>query len=126
MCAVDNDGVDVRHIDTRFEDGGRDHHIVFVIHKVQNNLFQFFGRHLSVADDYTYAGNQSFNKSFHFVDVVDTVVDKKHLPVAFHFKRNSLTDYVFVEFVKRRLYRVAVRWRSVDDGKIAGSHQRKL
>ncbi len=79
---VDDDGVDVGHVDTILNDGGRQQHVIVVVAKVDDGLFQPLGRHLAVTHSYAGIGHYAVNHVLEGFELLDAVVDEEHLPVA--------------------------------------------
>lgn len=53
---IDDDGVGIGDVDTVLHDRGSDEHIVVVVYKAHDNLFQLLGGHLSVSYAHTCIG----------------------------------------------------------------------
>src|SRR5579875_3920101 len=76
--AVDDDGIHVRDVDARLDDGGADEHIVLVLDEGEHNLLQLALVHLAVPDDdprlrhdLLQLSNDLLNAAHPVVDVVD-------------------------------------------------------
>lgn len=83
MGTVDYNRIHIRYINSGFDDGCSNKHIVFIINKLHNHFFRFIGGHLSVANCYTTTGHQAFDHRFNHVDILNTVIDKENLSVPF-------------------------------------------
>ena len=123
---VDNDRIGIRNIDTALYDSSRQKHIIVIIDKVKNDLFQLCGFHLSMPDSNTAIGNMTFDHRFQFRKVRNPVVDKENLTVATHLKINRVRNHFLIEGMYFCLNRIAVRRRRRDYTQVAGSHQREL
>ena len=120
---VDDNRVGVRHIYTRLDDGCGDQHVIFVVSKTQDSLFQFFGIHLPVSDDGAYTRGEFAYQPFEFVELLYTVVYDENLSSPAQFEIDGLAYDVFVEGVYFGLYRIAVGRRGRDGREVACSHE---
>ena len=123
---VDDDRIGIRNIDTALYDSSRQKHIIVIIDKVKNDLFQLCGLHLSMPDGNTAIGNMTFDHRFQFRKVRNPVVDKENLTVAAHLKINRVRNHFLIKGMYFCLNRIAVRRRRRDYTQVAGSHQREL
>ena len=123
MGVVDDDRIRVRYVDAILDDGGSHKHVVFVIHEVQDDPFQFVRLHLAVSDGHAHSGHLTPNQVLDLVNVLNAIVDEKDLPVATHLKFDGLTNNVGVEALQFRLHRVSVGRRRSDVAQVAGSHE---
>ena len=121
-----NDSVHIGHIDSRFDNGGGQQHIVFVIQKIGNNGFQLFRIHLPVRHSDANIANFAFKQRFHLINILNAVVDDKNLSVAAHFVIDGFFHHFHIECMHFGLHRIAVGRGSINGGKIARTHQRKL
>ena len=126
LCIVDDYGVDVRHVDTAFNDCRGKQHVIIVVGKVDYCLFQLFGWHLAVSDSHTSIGNYTMNHVFKLRKAVDAIVDKKHLPVTRHFKIYRFTHYIIVQCIDRSQNRIAIGRRRGYGTQVTSTHKREL
>ncbi|MPN23441.1 hypothetical protein SDC9_170829 [bioreactor metagenome] len=68
----------------------------------------------------------AFEQRFHFINVLDAVVDDKNLSVSTHLVVDGLFHHLRIERVNLCLHGISVGRRRVNGRKIARSHQRKL
>ena len=126
LCAVDDDGVGVGHVDAVLHNRRGEHHVVVVVHEVEDNLLQVLRIHLPMT--YTHARIR-YIFVYHllqFAEVADFVVHDKHLSVAAHLEVDGFGKDFGREGVYLCLNRVAVGWGSLDDGQVSGSQEREL
>ena len=97
LCRIDEDGIGIRNVNAALNDGSGQKHIIIVVHKTKNYLFQILRFHLSMSDSYPTVGNMPKNERFQFLQVLYTVIYKEHLSIATHFKVNRLSNDFFVE-----------------------------
>ena len=126
LCIIDDDRVCIRHVDAALHNARGDQYVVFVIDKVQNDLFQLVRLHLPVADGDTGIRHFAFDKRLHFINILDAVVDEENLPVTAHLEVDGFADDVRVKTFHLRLHRVAIGRGSRDARQVTGSHQREL
>ena len=126
LCIVDDYGVDVRHVDAAFDDSGGNEHVVVVIGKVDNHLFEFFGLHLSVSHHHACVGHQAVHHLLEVCESVDVIVNDEYLSVSRHLEVDGFAHYVVVERVHRGEYGVAVGGWCGDCAQVASAHQREL
>ena len=126
LGVIDDNGVGIRNVDTAFDDTCRYQYVVFVVHEVENLLFQFFRFHLSVCYTDTGIGNFPFHQGFYLVDILNTVVDEENLSVTTHLEVDGFADDVRIEAFYFRLYRITVGRRCRNATQISSSHQREL
>ena len=120
---VDDNGVDVRHVDAAFDDCGGNEHVVVVIGKVDNHLLEFFGLHLTVTHHHAGVRHQATHHLLEVRQSVDVIVYDEHLPVARHLEVDGFAHDVVVERVHRGEDGVAVGRRRGDCAQVARTHQ---
>ena len=123
---VDNDGIGVGDVQAVLDDGRAQKHIIIAADEVQHPVFQFLGFHLSVRDTDAHIGNQPVEYLVDGGEFLHLVVQEEYLPSPVKFVVDDALYFLFVEQDYLGLDRNAVRRRSVDDGKVAGSEQREL
>ncbi len=123
---VDNNRVGIWNIKPRLNDCGGYQYIVIAMNKIQHHLFQFRAFQPSVGNHGGNPRNNPLQGIFHFVNILYPVVQKKHLSVPGDFIFDGFADKLLVESVNFRDDGVAVGRRRLDNGEVAGAHQRKL
>src|SRR5689334_13272010 len=96
MSIVDDDGIHIRNVYPTFNNIGTDQNIIFFINEIHDLFFQFMSFHLSVCIAHTKIGTETLNKSGHFSQTLNTIMDEKHLASPFSLKINGLTNKVFL------------------------------
>ena len=64
LCLIDDNGIGIRNINAALYNCSGYQHIIIIIDKAENNLFQFGRLHLSMPDGYTAIRNMPFNHRF--------------------------------------------------------------
>ena len=123
---IDYDGIGVRYIYTALYDSSGKQHIVIVIGKVDDYLFQLIGLHLSVPYAYTAIGDITQNHRFQLRQILNPVVHEEHLSVTAHLEIDGIGDNLLIKSMHLGLYRIAVGRRSLNDRKVARTNQREL
>ena len=126
LCIIDDDRICIRYVDATLHNARGDQYIVFVIDEIQNDLFQLLRFHLPVTDSDTGIRHFTFDKHFHFINILDAIVDEKNLSVTAHLEIDGFSDDVRVKTFYLCLNRIAVGWGSRDARQVTGSHQREL
>ena len=126
MGIVDDNGVDVGHIDAVLDDGGGYEHIVVVIGEVDNHLLEVLGLHLAMAHHHAGVGHYAMHHILEMREAIDVIVNDKHLPVARHLEIDGFAQYIIIECIHRGEYGVAVGRRGVESAQVARAHKRKL
>ena len=126
MSSVNEDCVGVGNVNAVFDDGGRNEHVVVIVHKSRDDFFQFFRRHLSVPHGDAGIRNVASDQRGDVGKRGDARADDENLSVSAHLKVHGIGDDFVVKGVNLRLNRAAVGWRCLDDGEVAGTHQREL
>ena len=126
LGVVDDNGVDIRHIDAVFDDCGGYEHIVVVIGKVDNYLLEIFGLHLAMTHHHAGIGHNAMHHIFEVREAVDVIVHYKHLTVARHLEIDSFAQYIIVEGIHRGEYGITVGRRGVEGAQVACAHKREL
>jgi len=124
--AVYDDGVGIRDVDAVLYDGGRYQYVVVVVDKVRDDLLQLAWLHLAVSRRHTGIGHVLLYEMLQMGQGRDAVGHDVDLSVAAHFKVHGVGNHLVAEGVHLGLYGAAVGRRSLDDGKVAGAHQREL
>ena len=92
LCAVDDDGVGVGHVDAVLHDGGGEHHVIVVVHEVEDDFLQLLRIHLPMTDTHPGIWHIFMNHLLQFVEVADFVVHDEHLTVAAHLEVDGLSE----------------------------------
>ena len=123
---VDDNRIGIRYVNATLYNSGCQQHVIVIVHKVENNLFQLFRLHLSMANAYTAIGYVPLDHGFQLYQILYTVIDKEHLSVTAHFKINRFRYDIFIKGMHLCLNRITVGGWSLNDRKITGAHQREL
>jgi len=83
--AVNNQRIDVGHIQPRLDDGGADQDITLALGKLGHHPFQLALGHLSVGNRYSGLGHQVLKLGGDEINALHAVVDEEDLPVALQF-----------------------------------------
>ena len=126
MGIVDDNGVDIGHIDAVLDDGGGYEHIVVVIGEVDNHLLEVLGLHLAMPHHHAGIGHYAMHHILKVRQSIDVIVNDKHLSVARHLEIDGFAQYVIVEGIHRGEYGIAVGRRGVEGAQVARAHKRKL
>ena len=126
LRVVDYDGVDIGHVDAALHDCGCQQHVVVVVGEVDYALLKLFWLHLPMAGDYACVGNHAVYHVFERGELLNAVVDEKHLSVARKLKIDGLAHNVVGELHHRGEYGVAVGRRSGYCAQVARAHEREL
>ena len=89
---VDDDGVDVRNVDARFDDRRGDENIEILAHEPEHDLLQHLLVHLPVTDAEAGLRHELAQLVRQTVDVMDTVVDEVDLAAAVDLPQDHLPD----------------------------------
>ena len=124
--SVDDDGVGVGYVDAVLDDGRRQQHVVVVVGKVEDNLLQFLGLHLTVSHRYACVRHVLIDNLLDALQVVDARIDEVHLTIARQLEVDGVGNDFGAEGVNLRLDGVAVGRRRLDNAQVAGTNQREL
>ena len=97
-----------------------------MVGEVDDALLQLLGRHLAVAHHHARVGHHALYHGLKRRQLVDAVVDEKHLSVARQLEVDGLGHHLVVERADGCEYGVAVGRRRGDGAKVARAHQREL
>src|SRR5690554_7079028 len=89
MGVVDDDGVGIGNVQSRFDNGGGYEYVVGAINKIEHDFLERGAVHLSVCHYGLDVGKYSLNQVLNFLNVLNAVVDKEHLTVALHFVKED-------------------------------------
>ena len=81
MGIVDDDGIGIRDIQSGFNYGSGNQHIIPAFNEVQHDLFKLLSFHLSMCDNYFYIRTEAFDGGFHVSYIFDPVMDYKYLQI---------------------------------------------
>lgn len=126
MGRINNDGIGVGNVYTVFHNRGRNQHVIVIIHKVQNDLFQLGRRHLSVPHHHPRIGHILVDQRCKIGQRSHTVGHDIDLSVPAHLELHGLGYDFMAERMHLRPDGVTVGRRSLDHREVARSHQRKL
>ena len=105
--AVDDDGVDVGHIQAGLDDGSANENVSFVAAESVHDVFQIGLGHLAVAYDDAGLGNEFSKVSSGLVDSANAVVEEEDLSAALHLPEDGFTYNIVVILGDEGLHRKA-------------------
>ena len=123
---INNNGVGVGDVQTRFHDGGAEQHVIVAVDEAEHNVLKFSAFHLAVGHGDAHARHVFQDEVVYIHNVLDAVVDEEHLTVAGKFKLYGIADEFPVEAAKLGLHGIAVGRRRGDDAQIPRTHHREL
>ena len=126
MGVVDNNRIGVGDVESRFNDGGAEQHVVLASDEVEHDFLQFIAFHLAMGYSDTASWYVTRNEVMYIHDVLHSVMDEEDLTVSSHLEEDGFADELTVEGAELSLYRIAVGRRRVDDTEVAGAHHREL
>ena len=107
----DDQGVDVWHIHTSFNDGRGDQHIISPMQKVINDIFQLGFCHLTMRISDCGIRHELFDLRDGLFNVFHPVMQIKDLPAAFQLPFDGRANGATILFHDKGLDRIAVsRW----------------
>ena len=122
MRTVDDNGVGIGYVNTVLHNCCGYEYVVVVIGKVEDDVLEVFGLHLTMTDGNTRVGDVFLYSVLQTLQVAYAIIDDIHLSVAAHLEVDSIYDYLRTECVYLCLYRIAVgRW-SLNHAQIARSY----
>ena len=98
VCPVDNDGIRRRHIEAAFNNRCAQQDVEAALVKIEHDLFKLPLRHLTVPDSDFRLGYQLLYLLFDAANILDAIVDKKHLSAALDFTQTGFPDNDVVPF----------------------------
>ncbi len=126
ICAIDDDRVRVRDVETVLDDRRREEHIVLVRDEIDHDPLELVFTHLAMTDSDLGFGHEPRDQIAEGVDRLDAVVNEVDLAAAFHLRKNRPRDDGLVELDDVGLDRQAIaRWR-LDDRHVADAGQRHV
>ena len=123
---VDYDGVDIGHVNARFDDSGGYKDVIVVVGEVDDGLFECFGGHLPVRNYGARIRNKSAYHVLQAVQSLDTIIDDENLTAARKLETYGLGQQVIAESVHIGDYGVTIGRRSGQRRKVARAHEREL
>jgi len=123
---IDDDCVDIRHINSIFNDACGNQYIIFIVGKTEDDFLQFGRFHLTMADSDASIRHFAMDKRLYFINILNAVIDKEYLSIATHLKINGFADDIRIKALDFCLHRIAVRRRSCYIAQVACTHERKL
>ena len=126
MSIVDDNCVHIGNIQSRLDDGGCNQHIIFPFDEIIHHLLKFVPLHLTVGNSHFYPWNHALNHYRNIHDIQHSGCHKKDLATPRNLKCNGFLDHFLAKGVDFGLHRIAVWRRGINDGKIAGAHEREL
>ena len=99
--AVDQNGVGVRVINARFNDGGTEQDVGTLLREITHDPFQFPFIHLAVANNNAGFGYQLGQPLTHVLNGVDLIVQEVHLATAVELAQHCFPDDAVREIVDK-------------------------
>ncbi len=115
---IDDDGVHVRDVQARLDDGRAYKDVGLSGDEPQHRAFELLLRHLTVRDEHVRLGHEIADLARHLLDVLHPVVYEVHLPAALDLANDGLADHTLVELGYIRLDGQAVLGRGLDGGHV--------
>ena len=116
---MDDQGISAWDVETAFDDGGRQQHVIPLFIESAHALFNLGRRHLAMRGDkfhFRYFGTQKF---FNLGKVGNAGHDEKALPAAIMFAQERLTQHDWVPRHDICAHGEPVDWRRLNDGQFA-------
>ena len=117
--AVDDDGIGIRNIDARLDDGRTQQHVESLFVEVEHHPLKLALRHLAVGDADARLRYQCFEFALHPADAFDIVVQKIDLATARQLALEGFAQLRVVPGHHEGLHREAMCGRGSDDRQIA-------
>ena len=93
MRIIDNDRIGIGNIDTIFHNGCRKQHIIVIVDKAHDNLFQLLRLHLTMSDDNSTIRYMFLYQEFNLLKFRNPIIDKIHLSITTHFKIDGISNH---------------------------------
>ena len=123
---VDDNRIGIGDVYTALDDGGGHQHVVIIMYKTEDDILQFFRRHLPVPHANAGIRHMLVQQSLQIVKTGNTVVHDEHLPVAAHLEVDRLGYQLRTERMHLGLHGITVGRRGLYDRQIACPHQGEL
>ena len=124
---LDDEGVDIRNVDARFDDGRAHEHLDFSVRELLHHGGQTLFVHLAVRDaDRDLFAEKLFELSCAAVDGLHAVVHVVDLPAAGKLAPDGVGDDAPVMLEDVGLHRLAVDGRDLDGGHVANARERHV
>ena len=121
--AVDDDGVDVGHVEAGLDDGGADQDVGLPVREGDHHVFQLGLGHLAVADGEAGLRHQLLEFFGDVLDGADAVVEEEDLSIAFQLAQDGLAHQVGTVLGHEGLDGQTLFGRRVDDAHVADAGQ---
>ena len=92
ICIMDHHGVGNGNIDATLNDGGRHQDVCLVAHELEHDFLKHGRRHLAMTNQDARVWHHGLHFSGHFLNVIDAVMNKEHLPLPRQFTPNRLLN----------------------------------
>ena len=101
----------VWHVESRLDYGCSQQDVVLVSGKVEDSVFEQFGRHLTVPYHRTGIGDKAANAFLHRKELLDAIAHDENLSASGEFEVDGFANDVVVAWRHAGLYGIAVRRR---------------
>ena len=119
LSLVYYNGIGIRNIQTAFNDGSAQKHVIIALDELHHLVFQFLGLHLTMSHTYPHVRHYTVQNVIDSRQFLHLVVKEKYLSATVQFIVDYITDFIFIEKNNLSLDRNPVRRGSADDGKVA-------
>ena len=123
---MDNHGIDARHINSGFDNRGREQQIGFAVGKFVHDVFKLFDRHLAVSHQNFDIRHQSAQFFFNPVDIRNPRADEESLAVTEFFAVNRFFYHNLIKRHDKSSGCQAVNRRRGDNAQLFDAGQRQL
>ena len=93
MRIIDNNRIGIRNINTIFHNGRRKQHIIVIVDKTHDNLFQLLRLHLTMSDGNSAIRYMLLYQKFYLLKFGNPIIDKIHLSITTHFKIDGISNH---------------------------------
>src|SRR5512133_32263 len=126
MCIVNEDCVGIRDIETGFDNGSGNQHIIISLYEIEHYVFDLFAFHLAVNNCNPDVGTDPAQMIADLLYVLNPVMHKEYLAIPGDLIFYAFLDDLLIVAIKLRNNGHPVRRRSVDDRQIPCTHKREL
>ena len=126
LSLIDDDGIGIRYVETVFDDGSAQKHIIITGHKIKYLVFQHLSFHLSVSHTYLHIRHEPVQDIVYGLKFLHPVMKKEYLSSPAQLIIYDLLYFIRVEKHYLCLHRDPVRRWSTYNRKVTCSKKREL
>ena len=119
LCLINNNSIGIRHIQTVFDNGSTEEHIIVSRHEIQNLILKHLSLHLTMGHTNPHVRHKSMKNILYRLKFLHAVMHEEDLSSPIQLIIDDLSDLIVIKKHDLSLNRNTVRRRSAYNRKVS-------